>query len=217
MNQILELIKLSLMFFLTSSNYDDSEKRLKGGMNGLGAKLVAAYSDKFIIETVCKGKKYTQVCENNLSNIKKPKIADSKKKDYTKITFYPDFKRFKMKKINEGLMNVLEKRAYDMSACTDKKVNIWFNKEKLKTKDFESYINLNCGDTIDNFDEKKLLLELPKIKFNDDIVFPIQNCNFEDFSVKIPNKPFEFLKLNYDESCLTTIKLGIDNKGFNLQ
>ncbi len=32
---------------------------------------------------------------------------------------------------------------------------------------FESYINLNCGDTIDNFDEKKLLLELPKIKFND--------------------------------------------------
>ena len=26
--------------FLTSSNYDDSEKRLKGGMNGLGAKLV---------------------------------------------------------------------------------------------------------------------------------------------------------------------------------
>lgn len=56
----------------------------------------------------------------------------------------------------------------------------------------------------------------PKIKFNHDIVFPIQNCNFEDFSVKIPNKPFEFLKLNYDESCLTTIKLGIDNKGFNL-
>ena len=32
---------------------------------------------------------------------------------------------------------------------------------------FESYINLNCGDTIKNFDEKKLLAELPKIKFND--------------------------------------------------
>ena len=32
---------------------------------------------------------------------------------------------------------------------------------------FESYINLNCGDTIDNFDEKKLLSELPKIKFDD--------------------------------------------------
>jgi len=32
---------------------------------------------------------------------------------------------------------------------------------------FESYINLNCGDNIKNFDEQKLLSELPKIKFND--------------------------------------------------
>ena len=32
---------------------------------------------------------------------------------------------------------------------------------------FESYINLNCGETIKSFDEQKLLIELPKIKFND--------------------------------------------------
>ena len=32
---------------------------------------------------------------------------------------------------------------------------------------FKSYINLNCGDTIKNFNEKKLLKELPKIKFDD--------------------------------------------------
>jgi len=32
---------------------------------------------------------------------------------------------------------------------------------------FESFINLNCGDTIDNFNEQKLLYELPKIKFED--------------------------------------------------
>ena len=32
---------------------------------------------------------------------------------------------------------------------------------------FDSYINLNCGDNIKNFDEQKLLSELPKIKFND--------------------------------------------------
>ncbi len=32
---------------------------------------------------------------------------------------------------------------------------------------FESYINLDCGNTIDNFNEKKLLEELPKIRFND--------------------------------------------------
>ena len=32
---------------------------------------------------------------------------------------------------------------------------------------FESFINLDCGDTIKNFDEQKLLMELPKIKFDD--------------------------------------------------
>ncbi len=32
---------------------------------------------------------------------------------------------------------------------------------------FESYINLNCGTTIENFNEKKLLEKLPEIKFND--------------------------------------------------
>jgi len=32
---------------------------------------------------------------------------------------------------------------------------------------FESYINLDCGDNINNFDEQKLLSELPKIKFDD--------------------------------------------------
>ncbi len=30
---------------------------------------------------------------------------------------------------------------------------------------FESYINLDCGNNIENFNEKKLLSELPKIKF----------------------------------------------------
>ena len=32
---------------------------------------------------------------------------------------------------------------------------------------FESYINLNCGKNIGEFDEKKLLSELPNIKFDD--------------------------------------------------
>ena len=36
----------------------------------------------------------------------------------------------------------------------------------IMVQPFESYIKLNCGNNINNFDEKKLLLELPKIKFN---------------------------------------------------
>ena len=36
---------------LTSSNYDDLEKKVTGGRNGYGAKLTNIYSKKFIIET----------------------------------------------------------------------------------------------------------------------------------------------------------------------
>ena len=36
---------------LTSSNYDDNEKKVTGGRNGFGAKLANIFSTQFIIET----------------------------------------------------------------------------------------------------------------------------------------------------------------------
>lgn len=46
---------------LTSSNYDDSQKKVTGGRNGYGAKLCNIYSTKFTVETVCNGKHFKQV------------------------------------------------------------------------------------------------------------------------------------------------------------
>lgn len=48
---------------LTSSNYDDKEKKVTGGRNGYGAKLCNIFSSEFIVETVdCgTGQKYRQV------------------------------------------------------------------------------------------------------------------------------------------------------------
>lgn len=36
---------------LTSSNYNDAEKKVTGGRNGYGAKLTNIFSSKFIVET----------------------------------------------------------------------------------------------------------------------------------------------------------------------
>ena len=36
---------------LTSSNYDDKQKKVTGGRNGYGAKLCNIFSEKFTIET----------------------------------------------------------------------------------------------------------------------------------------------------------------------
>lgn len=48
---------------LTSSNYDDDEKKVTGGRNGYGAKLCNIFSTQFVVETADRQskKKFKQV------------------------------------------------------------------------------------------------------------------------------------------------------------
>ncbi len=129
---------------LTSSNYDDSQKRTTGGLNGLGAKLTAIFSEYFTIETAKDGKKYTQTFENNLSIINKPKISTCKS-DYTKITFKPDFKKFGTTGITDNTLDILTRRVFDICAITNKDVSVYLNDKKLTIKDFSEYISVYIG------------------------------------------------------------------------
>lgn len=55
---------------LTGSNFDDDEKKVTGGRNGLGAKLANIFSNEFVVETVDghRGKKYKQTFKVRTSN-----------------------------------------------------------------------------------------------------------------------------------------------------
>jgi DNA topoisomerase-2 len=66
----------------TSTNYDKTEKKIVGGKNGFGFKLVLIWSTWGKIETVdhVRGLKYVQEFNNNLSDIGKPKITKVKGK-----------------------------------------------------------------------------------------------------------------------------------------
>ena len=130
---------------LTSSNYDDTVKRTTGGLNGLGAKLTAIFSTKFIVETAKTGKKYTQTYEKNLSVIGKPVITTSTK-EYTKITFYPDFEKFGVECISDDTTDVLIKRVFDICAITPKCVEVFLNGKKLPIKNFSDYISVYIGN-----------------------------------------------------------------------
>ena len=48
---------------LTSSNYNDEQKKVTGGRNGYGAKLCNIFSTEFTIETACSesGRMFKQV------------------------------------------------------------------------------------------------------------------------------------------------------------
>lgn len=136
---------------LTSENYDDNDERIVGGRNGYGAKLTNIFSKKFTIET-CDGKKYfKQDYYDNLSTKDKPVIKRSKK-EFTRISFVPDWERFGFENITYDTIKVIIKRALDISAyCPKLKVyisvdcpnkNIEIEEKLISLKSFKEYISL---------------------------------------------------------------------------
>jgi DNA topoisomerase-2 len=128
--------------FHTSSNYDDSEARTVGGLNGYGSKLTNAFSKKFTVEVCDSKNKYLQTWENNMSIKSEPLITKCKNKSFTKISFIPDYHRFNMESIEEDIYLLFRTKVYDGSAVTNKRVSVFFDSEKIPIKDFESYTNL---------------------------------------------------------------------------
>jgi DNA topoisomerase-2 len=128
---------------LTSSNYDDNEKRTFGGKNGYGAKLANIYSTHFNVDTVCKKNKkhYNQDFYDNMFTIKKPVIKDSKASPYTRITFSPDLKRFGLDELSDDMVSLFKKRVYDIASSTSK-VKVYLNGELVNIKDFTDYIKM---------------------------------------------------------------------------
>jgi DNA topoisomerase-2 len=129
---------------LTSSNYNDDEVRIVGGVNGLGIKLTNIFSKSFTIETIDSTRKkiYKQVFSENLTVKEPPEIKSCAKKSYTKITFKPDYEKFGLSNMTDDIYKLFKRRVYDVSACTDASVNVYFNDKKINVKDFEKYCDL---------------------------------------------------------------------------
>ncbi|ETW07803.1 hypothetical protein, variant [Aphanomyces invadans] len=129
---------------LTGSNFDDKKKKTTGGRNGYGAKLANIFSKEFIVETASReqGKRYRQVFSNNMSVKGAPKITSWSKKDFTCITFTPDFERFQMTGLDDDIVALFKKRVYDIAGITDKSLNVYLNEEKIAVKSFPQYVAL---------------------------------------------------------------------------
>jgi DNA topoisomerase-2 len=135
----------------TSTNYNKDEKKIVGGKNGFGFKLVLIWSDYGRVETVdhVRGLKYIQEFRKNLDEICPPTITkNSSGKPYTKVTFRPDYKRFGINGLTPDMLSLLRKRIYDIGAVTDhsiKKIKINLNKQLVPVKNFQQYIDLYIG------------------------------------------------------------------------
>ncbi|OBA18965.1 DNA topoisomerase 2 [Metschnikowia bicuspidata var. bicuspidata NRRL YB-4993] len=129
---------------LTSSNYDDDQKKVVGGRNGFGAKLCNIFSTEFELETSDQttGQLYKQTWTQNMLKVSKPQITKVKnKREYTKVTFKPDLAKFHMEILDEDILCVLRRRVYDLCG-TVRDCNIYLNEKKLPVKSFKGYVEM---------------------------------------------------------------------------
>jgi len=135
---------------LTSTNYDDNQKRIVGGRNGYGAKLTNIYSSEFsvVIKDGQEKKTYTQKWSNNMTTCHPPKITKhSAATSSVSITFTPDWKRFGMKDMDINIYKIFEKRVWDANICTTSNCKVKFQGEALSKITFEDYAKMHEGVT----------------------------------------------------------------------
>ncbi|KAI8042943.1 hypothetical protein M5D96_004267 [Drosophila gunungcola] len=133
---------------LTSSNYNDDEKKVTGGRNGYGAKLCNIFSTSFTVETATKEYKrsFKQTWGDNMQKASDAKIKDFMGTDFTRITFSPDLAKFKMERLDEDIVALMSRRAYDVAASS-KGVSVFLNGTKLTVRNFKDYIDLHVKST----------------------------------------------------------------------
>lgn len=133
----------------TSTNYDKTQKKIVGGKNGFGFKLVLIWSKWGRIETVdhTRGLKYIQEFHNNLETISPPQITkvSASTKPYTKVSFLPDYARLGVNGLSKDMISLIKKRVHDIAAITNKKLKVSYNGVPLQVKQFSQYVDLYIG------------------------------------------------------------------------
>ena len=138
----------------TSTNYNKDEKKIVGGKNGFGFKLVLIWSEYGKVETIdhVRGLKYVQEFRRNLDEICPPTITKVSgavlSKPYTRVTFKPDYRRLHTNGLTPDMLALLKKRIFDIGAVTDhsiKKIKVGYNGVTVPVKNFQQYIDLYIG------------------------------------------------------------------------
>ena len=126
---------------LTSANYNKDEKKLVGGKNGYGVKLVNIFAREMAVEVIDqpRGLAYSQVFKKNMTEIEKPTIKKSKHKSLVSVSWIPDFARFGMANITEEMQHLIERRVYDLAMTLGKEVKVSWNGTPVKCKNLTEY------------------------------------------------------------------------------
>lgn len=152
------VVEVAFAWFLAGTNFDKDLTNVKGGINGLGAKIANVHSTLFVVETVdgATRRHYRQEFRNRLDEICPPTItslaeartAGFQSVPHTKVSFTPAYKELGYRV--DGATQLLSKpdsddlaawlclRAHQAAAYVGVKVNVTFNGEPCTTTDAAS-------------------------------------------------------------------------------
>jgi DNA topoisomerase-2 len=144
---------------LTSTNYDPDAKRLTGGKNGYGIKLVNIFSRNFTLKTVDAKRqlRYEQTWTNNMRETSAAKVSPTKAsaKPFVEVSWEPDLCRLvyggscgggggggSAPEIPADMVRVFEKRAWDLAATVGKDVKVTWNGSHLEISSWAEYASM---------------------------------------------------------------------------
>jgi DNA topoisomerase-2 len=134
---------------LTSTNYDKEEKKLVGGKNGYGVKLVNIFAKTLQVRVVDAGRAllYEQTFTDNMTKVVAPKVKASKAKSSVGIRWQPDYARFGYPEtgLPVDMVRLIERRVCDLAMTVGKEVKVTWNGTALKCRGLADYAKAYCG------------------------------------------------------------------------
>ena len=161
----------------TSSNYDDTEDREDiSGRNGLGVKLTCVFSKEFMVQgcDANNKKSFLQKWKNNMRTCEEPIVKASKCKNYTRVTYTPDFSQFGLEGYTDDIISLYKRYAVDCAMIT--KVPVYFNDELIPVTSLLEYSRL-YRDHDENKEE--LFIKTPDCEV---VVIPSKDEEFTSIS-----------------------------------
>jgi DNA topoisomerase-2 len=137
---------------LTSTNYDKEEKKLVGGKNGYGVKLVNIFAKQLHVRIVdpTRGLSYDQTFHDNMTRVDAPKVKASKGKATVCLRWFPDYARFGYTdRLPEDMVRLIERRVYDLAMTVGKDVRVTWNGTLVKCRSLVDYAKaFGCGTLV---------------------------------------------------------------------
>lgn len=144
-------IELAFTKEYTGTNIKKEKNSIKGGINGLGAKLANIHSEDFTVETVSGKFKYIQNFTDGINNINVPIITKTNEEEHTLITFLLKYNvlGYVTNDMITELNYYIKFRMYQIAAYLGNDVKVYYNDTICNTTNINSLSKLFISDLSD--------------------------------------------------------------------